>query len=119
MFRFASISIPGVSPCQNLTNTIMIRAMKQSNNETLDKAPISFRKSVVLIIIFVFAIVSLFGVILFLLINGAQQLEIPTVGYIAIFVVISGIFAWLVKRLSDTVSGMSHKWFPNESDEQD
>ena len=105
--------------CQNITETIIIPPMSQSKNETPSNAPISFRKSVGLIIIFVFAIVSLFGIILFLFISGAQQLGIPTVGYIAIFVVISGIFAWLVKRLSDTVSGMSHLWFPEESDEQD
>jgi hypothetical protein len=34
--------------------------------------------------------------------------------YIAIFVGVSGIFAWLIKRLSDTVSGMSRYWFPED-----
>ena len=72
-----------------------------------------------MIIIFTFGIVALFGLILYLLVDGAQRLGLSTGGYIAIFVVVSGIFAWLVKRISDTASSMSHYWFPEESDDQD
>ena len=94
----------------------MITLMSQPNNKP---SPPAFWKSVILIIIFTFGIVILFGVIIFFLVNGAQQLRLPITVYIGIVVVISGIFAWLVKRLSDTVSGMSHYWFPEESEEQD
>ena len=96
--------------------------MSKRNNNTdpnASKSPPSFGKSVILIIIFTFAIVSLFAVFIFLLVRGGQQIGLSTTGYIAIFVVISGIFAWLIKRLSDTVSGMSHHWFPEEIDEID
>ena len=95
--------------------------MNQSDQDYRKKiprqAPLSLWQSIVLIIIFTCAIVSLFGAIIYLLINGAQQVGLSTSGYIAIFVVISGVFAWLVKRMSDTVSGMSHLWFPEETDE--
>ena len=90
----------------------------QSNLHPPKKAP-SLWKSIVLVIIFVFAVVALFGLILFLIINGAQQLGISRIGYIAIFVLISGVFAWLIKRISDIASSMSHLWFPEEDDEQD
>ena len=72
-----------------------------------------------LLVVLTFGIVILFGVILLLLISGAQQLGLSTTGYITIFVGISGVFAWLVKRISDMVSDMSHLWFSEESDEQD
>ncbi len=101
----------------------MIPAMSrttQNNNENklLQKVP-SLWKSIVLVIIFVFGVVALFGLILYLLVNGAQQLGISKIGYIVIFVFVSGLFAWLIKRISDTASSMSHHWFPEESDEQD
>jgi len=72
-----------------------------------------------LIIIFAFAIVALFGLFIYLLVNGAQQAGLSTSGYIAIFVVISGLFAWLLKRISDIASGLSHHWFPEDSHEKD
>ena len=78
------------------------------------KAPLSFWKSVILIIGFVFVIVTVFGLLVYLFIRGAQQMGLSTPVYIAIFVGISGIFAWLVKRLSDTVSGMSRYWFSED-----
>lgn len=85
----------------------------------MKKAPLSLWKSIILIIILTFVIVSLFGVIIFLFVNGAQQVGISRTGYIAIVVIISGIFAWLIKRISDTASSLSHLWFSDESDEQD
>jgi len=87
-------------------------------NKTTAAAPLSLGKSIILIIILVFMVVGLFGGILFLIVNGAQQMGWPPIVYIVIFVVISGIFAWLVKRITDIVSGMSHVWFPEESDEE-
>lgn len=35
--------------------------------------------------------------------------------HLVILVVMSGLFAWLVKRLTDTVAGLSHHWFPEEN----
>jgi len=97
----------------------MNRPDDESKSYKTETSPPSFGKSVILIIIFTFAIVALFAVILFFLIRGVQQVGLSTTGYIAIFVVISGIFAWLVKRLSDTVSSLSHHWFSEENEEND
>jgi hypothetical protein len=82
--------------------------------KTNDEAPLSFWKAIVLIILFVFGIVSLFGVLIYLFASGAQQMGLPIIANIVIFVIISGIFAWLVKRLTDIISGLSHLWFPEE-----
>jgi hypothetical protein len=82
------------------------------------KAPLSLGKSIVLAIILAFVVVSLFGAIVFLFIRGAQQLNLSGTAYIAIFVVISGIFAWVVKRLTDTAANLSHFWFPEDSEEE-
>ena len=70
-----------------------------------------------LVIIFVFGIVALFGLFIYIFINGAEQMGLSTTGQIAIFVVVTGIFAWLVKRLSDVFSGMSRHWFTEEADD--
>ena len=83
-------------------------------NQTIRTLSHSFWKSILLIIAFVFVIVILFGLLVYLFIRGAQQLGMSTPVYIVIFVGISGIFAWLIKRLSDTVSGMSRVWFPED-----
>ena len=97
--------------------------MSQSgrNNKDLStqQAPLSLWKFIVLIILFTFAVVALFGVIIYLLVNGAQQMGLSATSYVVILVVISGVFAWLVKRVSDTISGMSHHWFSEESEDQD
>ena len=76
-------------------------------------------KSIILILIFAFGAISLFGLIVFLFISGAQQLDWPPAAHIAILVVISGVFAWLMKRISDTISTMSQRWFPQESNDKD
>ena len=60
--------------------------------------------------------VALFAIFIYLFVQGAQQMGLPTIANIAIFVIISGIFAWLVKRLTDIISGLSRRWFP-ETDE--
>ena len=98
----------------------MIRSMEHPNkNNPKTKTAPSLWKSILLIIVFSFGIVSLFGLILYLLVDGAQRLGLSTIGYIAVFVVVSGIFAWLIKRISDTASSMSRIWFPEESDDED
>lgn len=84
------------------------------SNEIPPKAAPSLWKAIGLVIIFTFVVVALFGLIVFLFITGAEGLGLPTAGHIVILIIISGVFAWLVKRLSDTVSGMSHLWFPEE-----
>lgn len=84
------------------------------SNEIPAKAAPSFWKAIVLVIIFTFVAVALFGLLVALFISGAEDLGLPTAGHIVILIIISGVFAWLVKRLSDTVSGMSHLWFPEE-----
>jgi CBS domain containing-hemolysin-like protein len=78
----------------------------------------SLWQSIILLIIFTVVAVSLFGLIVYLFIRGAEQLGLPLAVHIGIFVLISGIFAWLLKRISDMVSGMSQYWFP-EDDEPD
>lgn len=87
--------------------------------KTQKKPPLSLWKSIVLIIILMFVLVGLFGAMIYLFISGAQQWGFSTYAYIAIFVVMSGLFAWLVKRISDTASNMSHYWFSEDSDRQD
>jgi hypothetical protein len=82
------------------------------------KAPPSLGKSIILAIILAFVLVSLFGVIVFLFIRGAQQLGLSETAYVAIFVIISGIFAWVVKRLTDIAANLSNLWFPEDSDEK-
>src|SRR5262245_40464906 len=89
-----------------------------TDHKITETAP-SLWKSIVLVIVLTFGFVALFGAIIFLLLSGAQRLGLSTVGYLAIFVFISGIFAWLVKRVSDTASGLSQLWFPEEFDEYD
>lgn len=72
--------------------------------------------SILLLVVFVCAIVSLFSGLVYLLVGGAERLGWPAWAYVAILVVVSGVFAWLVKRLTDTVAGLSHYWFPEDSD---
>jgi hypothetical protein len=52
----------------------------------------------------------------YLLLSGAEQLGLPVVFHIAIFVIVSGVFAWLLKRITDIGSGMSRLWFPEDDD---
>jgi hypothetical protein len=79
----------------------------------------SLWQSIILVIIFTFAAVALFGLIIYLFILGAEELGLPLAVHIGIFVAISGVFAWLVKRISDLVSGMSQYWFPEDDDLDD
>lgn len=43
---------------------------------------------------------------------------LSTPAYIVILVVVSGIFAWALKRLTDIAAGMSRLWFPEDSDDE-
>ena len=76
----------------------------------------SLWKAILLIIILVFGLVALFGVLIYLFTRGVQQIGLPTIANIAIFVIISGIFAWLIKRLTDIISDLSEVWFSEEDD---
>lgn len=96
--------------------TVMSQPKSSHDKNLTEKAPASLWKSILLLIIFVFLAVSLFGAIIFLFISGAQQMGWPPVAHLVIFVAISGIFAWLVKRITDIISGMSQRWFPEEVD---
>jgi hypothetical protein len=99
----------------------MIHKMSQPDPLQKDKLPLktapSLWKSILLVIAFTFMIVALFGLIVFLFIRGAEGMDLPPTAHVAILIIISGVFAWLVKRMSDTASGMSQRWFPEESDE--
>ena len=53
----------------------MAHSTNDNKNKISQKTPPSLWKSIILIIIFTFGIVSLFAVIIFLLINGAQQMH--------------------------------------------
>ena len=75
---------------------------------------LSLWKAILLIIILVFGLVALFGMLIYLFIWGVQQMGLPTIANIVIFVIISGIFAWLVRRLTEIISGLSRVWFPEE-----
>ena len=91
--------------------------MARQNQPSVIKEPsLSFWKAILLIIILVLGMVALFAIFIYLFVQGAQQMGLPTIANIAIFVIISGIFAWLVKRLTDIISGLSRRWFP-ETDE--
>ncbi len=87
-------------------------------NESQQKAPPSLAGSIILAIVLAFGVVGLFGLIVFLFVRGAQQLGLSSSAYLIIFVVISGIFAWVIKRLTDIAAGMSRLWFPEDSDEE-
>jgi hypothetical protein len=76
-------------------------------------------KSILLILVFACAAVSLFGAVVYLFISGAQQLGWPSVAHVAILVVVSGVFAWVMKRISDMISDVSQHWFPEESGPRD
>jgi hypothetical protein len=43
---------------------------------------------------------------------------LPSFTYVIIFVGLSGIFAWLVKRITAIVAGMSQEWFPEDSNHE-
>ena len=81
------------------------------------KPPLGLWPTILLIILIAFGLVALFGLLVYLFLDGVQRLNLPTVVYLTIFVIISGIFAWLIKRLTDIVSGMSHLWFPEDTED--
>lgn len=85
---------------------------------TEKEPPLPLWQAILLIIAITFGLVLLFIVLLYLFVNGAQQMNLPLMVNLAIFVLLSGIFAWLLKRLSDIVLGLSHLWFSEEQDEK-
>ena len=95
----------------------MDKPQPESKPAPSKKPALSLWKAILLIIILVFGLVALFGVLIYLFIRGVQQMGLPTIANIAIFVIISGIFAWLIKRLTDIISGLSEVWFSEEDEE--
>ena len=89
-----------------------------SDHRAKQKTPISLWKVIILIILIAMAIVPLFGLLIYLLTSGVQQMNLPPIVNLSIFVIISGIFAWLVKRLTDIISGMSHPWFSKDQNDE-
>ena len=88
-------------------------------DRTAQGAPLTLWKAIIAIIMLVFGIVCLFGLLIYFFTRGVQQMGLPAVANIAIFVIISGIFAWLVKRLADMISGLGRYWFPEEADDEE
>jgi membrane protein implicated in regulation of membrane protease activity len=95
----------------------MSQSSRIYENNTSGIKPPPFWKVVILLIILCFVAIGLFGAIIYFFINGAQQLGLSPIVNVAVIVIISGIFAWLVKRIADIVSGMSRHWFPEEDDQ--
>ncbi|MDX1520251.1 MAG: hypothetical protein R3264_01330 [Anaerolineae bacterium] len=79
--------------------------------------PLTLWKMIVLLIVLAFVLVTLFAMMVYLFTNSFQQMGFPPIVNLVIFVIISGIFAWLLKRLTDIVSNLSHLWFPEETDD--
>ncbi|NJN97748.1 MAG: hypothetical protein HC875_28550 [Anaerolineales bacterium] len=96
----------------------MTQSAPPPENKTKPKTPLSVWPSIVLAIVLAFGLVGLFGLIVFLFARGAQQMGLSTPAYIVILVVVSGVFAWALKRLTDIAAGMSRLWFPEDSDDE-
>jgi hypothetical protein len=97
----------------------MNQPISKHEYEKREKKFLPLWKSIVLILIFACGAVSLFGSVVYLFIRGAEQLGWPPAAHVAILVIISGIFAWVMKRISDMISEMSQRWFPEESEDSD
>ena len=95
---------------------LMNRPVDNSKEEITKSHPPSLWQSIVLLIIFAFGVVILFGAMVYLLLSGAEQLGLPFIFHVAIFVVVSGVFAWLLKRITDIGSSMSRHWFSEDDD---
>lgn len=83
-------------------------------NKISGPEPPALWKSLIILVLLVVVAVGLFGALIYLFIRGAQQLGWPSWVQVVIFVGVSGIFAWLLKRISDTVSEMGRRWFPED-----
>lgn len=90
--------------------------MSHKPNPTTQKPPLSLGKFIGLMIVFAVIVVVLFGGLVFAFATGAQKLGLSTPIYIAIFLVISAILAWLLKRVSDAAADLSRAWFPEDTD---
>jgi len=94
--------------------TVMSQTTPVPENNPTKKAPLPIWQAILLLIGLAFLAVGLFGAIIFLFISGVQQLGLPPAANVVVFILISAVFAWLVKRITDIVSGMSGRWFPEE-----
>lgn len=93
--------------------------MSDKTAPTTSKPSITLAKFIGLMIVFAFVAVALFGGLIFMFVVGAQKMGLSTPVYIGIFVIISAIFAWLLKRVSDAASELSRAWFPEDTDPSD
>lgn len=82
--------------------------------EQRPKPPLPLWAAILLAIVLAFVIVGLFGALIYLFTGGAERLGVSTTGQILIFLGVSGIFAWLLKRLSDAASDAGRYWFADE-----
>jgi len=87
--------------------------------EKKEKKFLPLWQAIILILVFAVAAISLFGLIVTLFISGAQQLGWPPAAHLAILVLVSGVFAWLMKRMSDIIAAMSQRWFPEDNHDTD
>lgn len=94
----------------------MNQSVDDSKDEITTNQPPSLWQAIVLLIVFTVGAVALFGAIVYLLLSGVEQLGLPVVFHVVIFVVVSAVFAWLLKRITDIGSGMSRFWFPEDDD---
>jgi hypothetical protein len=94
--------------------------MDMDNEETdasTSQAPLPLWQMIGLLILFAFVVVALFGLLVYLFTSGARLLGFPPEAWIVIFMLLSGVFAWLLKRVTDVVAGMSTLWFPEPPEE--
>lgn len=92
--------------------------MNQPARDGKDKAALPLWAAIVLVILVMFGAVGLFGALIYWLVGGAEQFGLSPAVYLAIFVVVSGVFAWLVKRMSDAILNISRLWFSERSDDE-
>lgn len=93
--------------------------MRKQNDPVRSKPSITLWKFIGLMIVFAVVVVALFAALVYVFVSGVQNMGLPTAVYVVIFVVISGVFAWLLKRISDAASSLSRTWFPEDTDPPD
>jgi hypothetical protein len=92
--------------------------MNQPARDGKAKAALPLWAAIVLVILVMFGAVGLFGALIYWLVGGAERLGLSPAVYLAIFVVVSGVFAWLVKRMADAILAISRVWFSERSDDE-
>lgn len=105
--------------CQKSPGEIMMGSMKPSGKNNPDAPKIwPLWLSISVLIVGVFGVVTLFGLIVYGFSRGAARLGLSTTAQVALLVIISGVFAWLVKRLTDIVVEVSRYWFALDNEQE-